>query len=289
MIPPICSYRTAFRPSMSAYRWVRLHPTVATSMLLVIQCDCRVEWKWCHDHDWQTYIVLVWHLSMMSVCILWVHPLHCYTNKLGSDLGNSGVTVKLKWCHDVMIEAVDHLWLLLTSILDIKIVLWHLSMMLVCILWVHPLHCYTTKARSDFWQFWVTVQWKWCHGSWPWCHGWGCKPHLVAFWYILVRRIYSVMAPFNDVSVHIMIAPLHCYTNKPGSEFGNSGVTVELKWCHNVMVEAEDHLWLLLTSILDTYILFLHLSMMSVGIWVHPYTVTPTQLGWYWHFCWVKL
>ena len=88
------------------------------------------------------------------------------------------------------------------------------------------------------------------------------------------------MAPFNDVSVHIMSAPLHCYTNKPGSEFGNSGVTVKLKWCHNVMVEAEDHLWLLLTSILDIYIVLWHLLMISVCIlWMHPYSVTPPRRG----------
>ena len=106
------------------------------------------------------------------------------------------------------------------------------------------------------------------------------KQHLVAFWYILVRHIYSVMSPFNDVSVHIMSAPLHCYTNKPGSEFGNSGVTVKLKWCHNVMVEAEDHLWLLLTSILDIYIVLWHLLMMSVCIlWMRPYSVTPPRRG----------
>ena len=90
-------------------------------------------------------------------------PLHCYTNKPGSEFGNSGVTVKLKWCHNVMVEAEDHLWLLLTSILD----------------------------------------------------------------------IYSVMAPFNDVSVHIMNAPLLCYTTKARSDFGNSGVTAEWKWCHD--------------------------------------------------------
>jgi hypothetical protein len=209
-----------------------------------------------------------------------LHLQHYYTNKPGSDFGNSGVTAELKWCHDVMVEAICtppliashiHIGCINIVMAPFNDVRGHMSALLLR---------YTSKARSDFWQFWVTVEWKWCHGSWPSCHGWGCKPHLVAFWYILVRHIYSVMSPFNDVSVHIMSAPLHCYTNKPGSEFGNSGVTVKLKWCHNVMVEAEDHLWLLLTSILDIYIVLWHLLMMSVCIlWMHPYSVTPPRRG----------
>jgi hypothetical protein len=37
--------------------------------------------------------------------------------------------------HDVMVEAVNHIWLLFdTSLSDVYIVLWHLLMMSVCIL-----------------------------------------------------------------------------------------------------------------------------------------------------------
>jgi hypothetical protein len=45
------------------------------------------------------------------------------------------------------------------------------------------------------------------------------------------------------------------------------------------MVEAVDHLWLLHTSILEMYAELFYLSMSYVGIWVHPYTVTPLKLG----------
>jgi hypothetical protein len=66
----------------------------------------------------------------------------------------------------------------------------------------------------------------------PQCHGWGWRPPLIAS-HIHIGHIYSVMAPFNDVSVHIMNAPLLCYTTKARSDFGNSGVTAEWKWCHD--------------------------------------------------------
>jgi hypothetical protein len=45
------------------------------------------------------------------------------------------------------------------------------------------------------------------------------------------------------------------------------------------MVEADSHLKLLLTSILDTYKVFEHIDMLSIGIWWQPYTVIPTLLG----------
>jgi hypothetical protein len=45
------------------------------------------------------------------------------------------------------------------------------------------------------------------------------------------------------------------------------------------MVEADSHLKLLPTSILDIYKVFEHIDMLSIGIWKQPYTVIPTQLG----------
>jgi hypothetical protein len=44
------------------------------------------------------------------------------------------------------------------------------------------------------------------------------------------------------------------------------------------MVEAEDHLKLLSTSILDMYNVFEHIDMLSIGIQYQPYTVIPTLL-----------
>jgi hypothetical protein len=45
------------------------------------------------------------------------------------------------------------------------------------------------------------------------------------------------------------------------------------------MVEADSHLKLLPTSILDIYKVFELFDMLSIGIWLQPYTVIPTQLG----------
>jgi hypothetical protein len=46
-----------------------------------------------------------------------------------------------------------------------------------------------------------------------------------------------------------------------------------------VMVEADSHLKLLPTSILDIYKVFEHIDMLSMGIQHQPYTVIPTPLG----------
>jgi hypothetical protein len=45
------------------------------------------------------------------------------------------------------------------------------------------------------------------------------------------------------------------------------------------MVEADSHLKLLPTSILDIYKVIEHIDMLSMGIKYHPYTVIPTLLG----------
>jgi hypothetical protein len=45
------------------------------------------------------------------------------------------------------------------------------------------------------------------------------------------------------------------------------------------MVEADSHLKLLPTSILDIYKVFEHIDMLSIGIEYQPYTVLSTQLG----------
>ncbi len=45
------------------------------------------------------------------------------------------------------------------------------------------------------------------------------------------------------------------------------------------MVEADSHLKLLPTSILDIYKVFKNIDMLSMGIQYQPYTVIPTLLG----------
>ncbi len=51
---------------------------------------------------------------------------------------------------------------------------------------------------------------------------------------------------------------------------------VESKWCDYVKVEAESHLKLLPTSILDIYKVIEHIDMLSMGIQYQHYTVIPT-------------
>ncbi len=53
----------------------------------------------------------------------------------------------------------------------------------------------------------------------------------------------------------------------------------KLKHCDYVNVEADSHLKLLLTSILDIYKVFEHIDMLFIGIQYQPYTVLPTLLG----------
>ncbi len=46
------------------------------------------------------------------------------------------------------------------------------------------------------------------------------------------------------------------------------------------MVEADSHLKLLPTSMLDMHKVFEHIDILSmIGIWLLPYTVAPTVLG----------
>ena len=50
------------------------------------------------------------------------------------------------------------------------------------------------------------------------------------------------------------------------------------------MVDADSHLKLLPTSMLDTFNVIEHIDMLSMGIQYHPYKVIPTLLG---TDCWV--
>jgi hypothetical protein len=64
-----------------------------------------------------------------------------------------------------------------------------------------------------------------------------------------------------------MVAVLHSYTHPTWLRFWGSGSLVESKRCHDVMVEADSNLKLILTSILDIYKVFQHIDMLSIGIW----------------------
>jgi len=64
-------------------------------------------------------------------------------------------------------------------------------------------------------------------------------------------------------------ATLYRYPGQVGPRFGKSGS----------LEENENDLSLLQTSILDIYKVFAPLVCCLKGVWVHPYTVTPTKLA----------
>ncbi len=76
-----------------------------------------------------------------------------------------------------------------------------------------------------------------------------------------------------------MGALLHCYTCAGGGQILENWGKAEPKWRFGVMVEAMNHQWLHPTSILDVCKIVEHLHMLWMGIWVHPYTVIPVQVG----------
>ncbi len=107
----------------------------------------------------------------------------------------------------------------------------------------------------------------------PLRHSWGCYIPQTASC-ILIRHIQSVWA-IGMLSQGHLVAPLYRYTGQVGPRFGKSGSLVEWKWCHNVMVEADIHLRLLHTSIVDIHKVFKPLVCCLKGVWVHLYAVTP--------------
>jgi hypothetical protein len=97
------------------------------------------------------------------------------------------------------------------------------------------------------------------------CHGWGWQPPQPAS-HINIRHTESDWAHWYAIRGHTVSA-LHSYTHPTWLIFWGSGSLVELKWCDYVIVEADGHLKLHPTSILDIYKVFEHINMLSIGIW----------------------
>ncbi len=76
---------------------------------------------------------------------------------------------------------------------------------------------------------------------------------------------YKVIEHIDMLSMGI-VSPLHSYTHPAWLRFWGSGSLVESKWWDQVMVEADIHLKLLPTSILDMHKVFEHIDMLSIGI-----------------------
>jgi len=111
------------------------------------------------------------------------------------------------------------------------------------------------------------------------CHGWGWQPPQTAS-HIHIRHMQSDWAHWYAVH-RPMVAAVHRYTHTTLLRFWGFGSLVESKWCDHVMVEADSHLKLLPTSILDIYKVFEHINTLSIGIGIqrHWYRVLPTVIG----------
>jgi hypothetical protein len=101
--------------------------------------------------------------------------------------------------------------------------------------------------------------WVTCGVKMMWlCHVWGWQPPQTAF-HIHIRHIQHVWAHWYAVHIH-MVAALHIPTLL-GSDFGVLGHWSQT-YCLYIMVEADSHLKLLPTFILDIQ-----------SVWAHWYAV----------------
>ncbi len=80
-------------------------------------------------------------------------------------------------------------------------------------------------------------------------HVWGWQPPQTAS-PIYKRHLQSVWACWYAVHRHT-VAALNSYTYPAWLRFWGSGSLMQSKWCHYIMVDADSHLKLLSTSILD--------------------------------------
>ena len=90
---------------------------------------------------------MVWAIIMLSQGHIGA-SLYLYTRQVGPSIGNSGLVVEWKRCHNVIFEAYIHLRLLHTSTLDICTVFEPL----VCCLngtWLHPYTFTPAKLVPD--------------------------------------------------------------------------------------------------------------------------------------------
>jgi hypothetical protein len=115
----------------------------------------------------------------------------------------------------------------------------------------------------QIWVFWVTFE----KGLMSRRHVWGLYPPQTTS-NIHIRHTKCFLHCYA-VS-RILGAPLYHHSSRVGPIFVELTSLVEWEWCHFLMVEANIHLWLLHTFILDIYKVFEPLVWCLKGIWVHP-------------------
>ncbi len=148
-----------------------------------------------------------------------------------------------KWCIFVMVDADSHLEQLPTSILDTYKGL----STLICYPWAYSISLTQLyqPCLAQILGLWVT-----CGVNMMWlCHGWGWQsPQTVS--HIHIRHAKRFWVHWCAVHRHL-VAALHSFTHPTWCRFLSSGSLAESTWCDYDMVEADSHLKLLPTSILD--------------------------------------
>ncbi len=150
--------------------------------------------------------------------------------------------------------------------------------------WLSTLICYSWAYIINLTQLYlhylgqILLFWVTCGVKIMWlCHDWGWQASQTASC-IHIRYIHSIWAHWYAVHWHT-VAALHSFTHPTWLRFWGTWSLVESKRCDYVMVDADSHLKLLPTSILDTYKVIEYIDMLSMGVQYQPYTVIPTLLG----------
>ncbi len=139
---------------------------------------------------------------------------------------------------------------------------------------VAPLYRYTGQFAPRFGDSGSHEEWKWCNNVMV-----EADIHLSTL-HTSILDIYKV---FETLVCCLKGIWLHPYTVTRAKWPPDLGIQVHLrsewKWCHNDIFEAGIHLRPLHTSIIHIYKVFEPLICCLKGIWLHPYTVTPTKLA----------
>ena len=110
-----------------------------------------------------------------------------------------------------------------------------------------------------FWGYELLAKSKWCHYV---------MIDADSTFQFHIRHIQSVWAHWYAVQRHThTVEALSSYFHTTCLRFWGSGLLVESKWCHYVMVDTNSHLKLKLfpASTLEIYTVFDHIDMVSIG------------------------
>ncbi len=165
-----------------------------------------------------------------------------------------------------MVEADMHLTLFPKLELDISKLFEPLTCCLKGI-WVHPNTNTQAKLAQDFGLLGHLLSGNDAITSWLRLISTSdCFPHPYKTYTMCLSHEYAVSRAYGCTLVSLY--------RQRWPQILEYGSFVEWKWCNYVMVEADIHLRLLLTSILDIQYVFEVLFCCLKGIWVHPYTIT---------------